>query len=152
FVKIADFGLAKLTPGSAKAVQRVTKAGEFIGSPIYISPEVALGKTAGPTSDVYSLGVALFEALTGKPPFLGKTSVKTVNMHYRQTPPRLSDIAPDFEIPAALENVVLKALQKEPADRYHSMREFQAALRNSLTELFQQPAGALQGESESDSD
>jgi len=128
FVKIADFGLAKLTTGSSKALQRTTKAGEFIGSPIYISPEQALGKTVGAQSDVYSLGVALFESITGKPPFLGKNSVQTVNMHIRQSPPRPSDVAPQFEIPPALDAVVMRALQKEPADRYRSMADFASAL------------------------
>jgi serine/threonine-protein kinase len=132
FVKIADFGLAKLTTGSTKAMQRTTKTGEFIGSPIYISPEQAMGKVVGPASDIYSLGVTLFESITGKPPFLGKNSVQTVNMHIRQSPPRPSDVAPNFDIPAALDAVVMKALQKEPGDRFHSMTDFAAALQGAL--------------------
>lgn len=133
FVKIADFGLAKLILGAGKRVQRVTKAGESVGSPIYLSPEQGSGKPLGPTSDIYSLGVTLFEALTGKPPFLGANTVMTINMHIRQAPPRFADVTPGLDIPPSLEAAVMMALHKDPADRFQSMDEFAAALRRSLS-------------------
>lgn len=133
FVKLVDFGLVKLMPWMGQSVQKLTKAGELFGSPIYVSPEQCTGRPIGPTSDIYSMGVVLFEALTGKPPFWGKNSAQTTSMHVHQVPPRFADISQNLDVPPALENAVMKALQKDPRDRFATMIEFSSALVESVT-------------------
>jgi serine/threonine protein kinase len=132
FAKVVDFGLAKLMPWANKSAQNLTRAGESFGSPIYMCPEQCLGKKLSPSSDVYSLAVALFEAVTGRPPFLGSNSVQTTSMHVHQPPPRFSDVRPNLELPEALQAVVMMALQKDPADRFQTMAQFRGALLDSL--------------------
>jgi serine/threonine protein kinase len=133
FVKVVDFGLAKLMPWSGKESQHLTKTGEVFGSPIYMSPEQCMGRELRPTSDIYSLGITLFEALTGKPPFRGVNSIATASKHMSEAPPRLAEIRPDLELPEALEKVVLTSLAKDPAARFQDMTEFRDALQSSIS-------------------
>jgi eukaryotic-like serine/threonine-protein kinase len=126
FVKIVDFGLAKLRTLTGE-FQRLTKTGEVFGSPVYMSPEQCTGKKLDDRTDVYSMGVVMFETLTGKPPFKERTSIETIRCQIKDTPPRLTDIAPDAGIPKALEMVILKALSKNPDDRYQDMDELKTA-------------------------
>lgn len=132
FVKIVDFGLAKLMPWSGKESQHLTKTGEVFGSPIYMSPEQCMGKPLWPTSDVYSLGITLFEALTGKPPFRGSNSIQTASKHMTEAPPRFFDVRPDLVLPEGLEKVVMKCLHKNPDDRFQDMAAFKDALQAGL--------------------
>jgi serine/threonine protein kinase len=132
FVKIVDFGLAKLMPWSGKESQHLTKTGEVFGSPIYMSPEQCMGKQLWPTSDIYSLGITLFEALTGKPPFRGANSIQTASKHMTEAPPRLMDVRPDLPLPEGFERVIQKCLQKNGEDRFQDMAEFKDALQASL--------------------
>lgn len=144
FVKIVDFGLAKLMPWSGKESQHLTKTGEVFGSPIYMSPEQCMGKPLGPTSDIYSLGITLFEALTGKPPFRGSNSIQTASKHMQDPPPRFFDVRPDLALPDGLERVVLKCLAKNPADRFQDMAAFRDALQAGLnTDSTQTPASLM---------
>jgi len=131
FVKVVDFGLAKLMPWSGKESQHLTKTGEVFGSPIYMSPEQCMGRELRPTSDIYSLGITLFEAVTGKPPFKGANSIQTASKHMSESPPRFSDVRPDLELPEFLETVVFKALAKDPAARFQDMTEFRDALQSA---------------------
>lgn len=132
FVKIVDFGLAKLMPWSGKESQHLTKTGEVFGSPIYMSPEQCMGKPLGRTSDIYSLGITLFEAVTGKPPFRGSNSIQTASQHMSNPPPRFAEVRPDLALPEGLERVVLKSLAKEPNERFQDMAEFKDALQSAL--------------------
>lgn len=132
FVKIVDFGLAKLMPWSGKESQHLTKTGEVFGSPIYMSPEQCMGKTLGPTSDIYSLGITLFEALVGTPPFRGSNSIQTASMHMQSPRPRFSEKNPAISLPENLERVVLKTIEKEPDDRFQNMAEFKDALQAAV--------------------
>lgn len=144
FVKIVDFGLAKLMPWSGKESQHLTKTGEVFGSPIYMSPEQCMGKQLWPTSDIYSLGITLFEALTGKPPFRGANSIQTASKHMTEAPPRLVDIRPDLPLPEGLEKVVQKCLNKNPDDRFQDMAEFKDALQAALnTDRVEMPASLM---------
>jgi serine/threonine protein kinase len=113
--KVTDFGLAKLAKSSAHTIE-----GTILGSPHYMSPEQADGKSAGYRSDVYSLGVVIYHMLAGKPPFQGEIS-SVVMQHVRRPAPRLR--ATTAEIPKELEAFVLKMMAKDPADRPESMHK-----------------------------
>lgn len=121
-VKIVDFGIAKLTDTGGNTIQGLTKPGEVFGSPLYMSPEQCLGQRVDQRSDLYSVGVTLFQALTGKPPLLGKTAIETTMMHQMNKPPKLSEVA-GIDFAPDLETVVAKMLEKRPEDRYSSLNE-----------------------------
>jgi serine/threonine protein kinase len=132
FVKVVDFGLAKMMPWSGKESQHLTKTGEVFGSPIYMSPEQCMGKELRPTSDIYSLGIALYESLTGRPPFRGANSIATASKHLSDPPPAFSETRPDLQLPESLEKIIFKALAKDPAARFQDMAEFKDALEASV--------------------
>ena len=128
-VKVLDFGLVKsflgeLSPGDPE----VTQNGVFLGSPQYMAPEQARN-VADPRSDVYSLGILLYQMLTGRPPFLGKDYLEVIFLHMKETPRRLRDARPGLDVPAEVEAVVLRSLEKDPAARYQSMDELLEAIR-----------------------
>jgi serine/threonine-protein kinase len=127
-VKVVDFGIAKFMPSSGKQPQNLTQTGEIFGSPIYMSPEQCVGQNLDARSDIYSMGVLMYEALTGLPPLLGDTIVDTMQMHVSTTPSAFAEIRPDLRISKELEAVVLKALEKVPNARFQSMQEFYDAL------------------------
>ncbi|HET6699208.1 MAG TPA: protein kinase [Nocardioidaceae bacterium] len=118
-VKITDFGIARAADGVA-----LTGTGQIIGTPHYLSPEQAEGRAATPASDVYALGVVLYECLTGARPFQGDTPVGTALAHLREPVPDLP-----ASVPEHLRAVVTRAMAKEPTDRYASARELADALR-----------------------
>lgn len=127
-VKVVDFGIAKFMPSSGKQTQNLTQTGEIFGSPIYMSPEQCLGETLDPRSDIYSMGILMYEALTGEPPLMGETIIETMKMHVATKPPSFRKMRPDLTISSELESIVLKALQKAPDERWQSMQEFYDAL------------------------
>lgn len=119
-VKIVDFGLAKIgTEG--KGVQALTRTGEVMGSPIYMSPEQCSGESIDYRTDVYSLGCVLFEALTGTPPFIGDSSLRTMMLHQSSRTPTLKEASLGKDFPAGLERIVGKMLAKSPNDRYEDL-------------------------------
>jgi serine/threonine protein kinase len=122
-VRVADFGIARTLDGTAG----LTADGMVMGTASYVAPEVAMGKAATPASDTYSLGVLLYEMLTGQPPFEGKTPMSVLMAHQTQEPVPPGRLA---ELPPGLEEVVLRALAKDPAERYRSAAEMAGALRN----------------------
>jgi serine/threonine-protein kinase len=129
-VKLIDFGFAWLQadgdPDTSRV--RITARHAVVGTPEYIAPEQAMGATAHPTADVYSLGVVLFESLVGRVPFSGGSPVATARMHREMPVPRLRDLHPRLAASPALEDVVQVALAKEPAHRFAHMAAFAAAL------------------------
>jgi serine/threonine protein kinase len=126
--KIADFGLAR----QIGVDDRLTGSDMFFGTPAYMAPEQAGGAhRAGPAADVYSLGVILYECLTGRVPFRGATPIQTLMQAQAAPPPPPRQLRP--EVPAALEAICLRCLAKSPADRYESA----AALARALDELQQ---------------
>ncbi|MBU0551723.1 protein kinase [Myxococcota bacterium] len=126
WVKVLDFGIAKmLGEGATSMIQ--TAHGLFLGTPEYLPPELAMGEPPSPASDIYSLGVLLFEQLTGQLPFTGKSATEIVERHCFLPPPAPRALAP--EIPPALEAILLRALEKSPAARYPSAEALRAALR-----------------------
>lgn len=124
YVKVVDFGVAKLIEiGNNGEGQRLTQAGEVCGSPVYMSPEQCMGQELDARSDIYSMGIVLYETLTGKLPILGKTMVDTMSKHISEAPMPFSTARPDLYIPERLEWVVNKALSKDPANRQQTMEE-----------------------------
>ena len=121
-VKLTDFGIAAAA-GSAG----LTPDGKVLGSAHYISPEQAQGASAGPMSDIYSLGVVLYEALTGRLPFDGESAADIAAMHLRETPPSPRSVNPN--ISPSTEYVVNKAMARDQQRRYRSAAELLADLR-----------------------
>ena len=128
FVKIVDFGIAKLLPHSGKESQALTQLGETFGSPPYMSPEQCMGLALDPRSDIYSLGCVMYEALTGQPPLLGSTMLETMNKHVSEMPRSFSEVCSDLYIPERLEKIVFKTLDKNPELRPQSMLVLKDAL------------------------
>ena len=115
---LTDFGVAKIVEGSS----HLTATGTITGTPAYMSPEQAQGQKADQRSDIYSLGIVLFEMLTGRVPFEAETPLAVIFKHIQEPPPPLSVVRPD--LPYMLEPVLLRALAKDPAERFASMHEF----------------------------
>lgn len=127
FVKVLDFGIAKHSGGSgARETERLTSTDEIFGTAAYMAPEVAYGTTNDHRSDIYSVGVMMFRMLVGTLPFQGSTAFQIIAKHVSEPPPRPCDLVPS--IPDGVEAIVLKALAKNPADRFQSMTEFAEAL------------------------
>jgi serine/threonine protein kinase len=125
-LKIVDFGIAKILH-EAEGTQHLTQTGEVFGSPLYMSPEQAMGRTLDHRCDVYALGCVMYETLSGQPPFRGSNILDTLTKHINDDPPPLTNA------PAALKIIVKKAMEKNPADRYQTMAEF----RKDLEEVIQ---------------
>src|SRR5215471_7064583 len=119
-LKVTDFGIARA------GTSQMTEEGSFIGTAQYLSPEQARGTQVDQRSDLYSLGIVLYELLTGNVPFGGDTPVEIAMKHLQATPEPLTVKRPDA--PKALEQVVLRALAKDPAARYQSADEMDADL------------------------
>lgn len=121
-VKIVDFGIAALAVAPAET-QKLTALGTIFGSPLYMSPEQSMGQLVGESSDIYSCGCALFQALTGKPPFVGSNALTTLLMHQSAPIPRLNSSMNGRACPHALEELVTTMLAKSPEDRYQNVDE-----------------------------
>jgi serine/threonine-protein kinase len=119
-VKVTDFGIARA------GTSQMTETGSIVGTAQYLSPEQARGGEVDPRSDLYSLGVVLYELLTGKTPFEGDTPVEIAMKHLSNAPKPPSKLRPD--VPPELDMVVLRALAKNPDDRYQSADEMEADL------------------------
>ena len=127
-VKILDFGLAKLTrselareSGDAPTIQAVTETGVVMGTVGYMSPEQVRGKEADPRSDIFSFGAILYEMISGKRAFQGDTAADTMSAILKEEPPELAETA--LNVPPALERIVRHCLEKNPAQRFHSISD-----------------------------
>ena len=144
-VKVLDFGLAKSYQDTGSAETEITRTGEVLGTPHYMSPEQAQAKPLGPASDLYSLGVVLYEALTGQRPFEAPSYASVLLQHCTLAPEDPRRLRPDLGIPEDLAAVALRALAKEPTDRFAGAAEMRAALL--ATEAASQ-SYTVEGESE----
>ena len=126
-VKVLDFGLAKLSEGMAAdpttelPTEALTQAGLVVGTPHYMSPEQAKGEGVDPRSDIFSLGIMLFEMATGQRPFQGASSVELLSAVLKDTPPLLTEIKP--ELPRHLGRILGRCLEKAPADRFQTAQD-----------------------------
>ena len=127
--KVTDFGIAR----SLDVEHGMTQTGTVLGTSNYLSPEQASGKPTTPSTDVYSLGVVLYELLTGDVPFPGDNFVAVAMKHLNELPPDVLEQRPD--IPMRLAAAVDRALEKDPALRFPSMDQFARELRQCLAEL-----------------
>ncbi|HHW41482.1 MAG TPA: Stk1 family PASTA domain-containing Ser/Thr kinase [Syntrophomonadaceae bacterium] len=122
-VKVADFGLARVLSLPAATV---TQSGTVMGSVHYFAPEQARGEEVGPKSDLYSLGVVLYETVAGHVPFQGDNPISVALKHLQEQPPSLRKENPT--VPRSLEEIIFKAMAKDPDQRFASAREMQNAL------------------------
>ena len=127
-VVLIDFGFAALEGGS-----RLTAQGHVVGSLAYLAPERLMGEEGDERSDIYAVGVILYEVLVGNRPFVADNDMDLINAHIESAPVPLRTAAPDANIPEAVERVVLKALAKRPADRATSA----SAMANELEAAIQ---------------
>jgi len=130
-LKVTDFGIAR------SGASQMTEVGSIIGTAQYLSPEQARGAPVDQTSDLYAVGVVLYELLTGQVPFTGDTPLEIAMKHLSEVPKPPSELRP--EVPHDLDLVVLRALAKDPADRYQTAEEMDADLDRVLKGL---PVGA----------
>ncbi|MBX3193002.1 MAG: protein kinase [Labilithrix sp.] len=130
FVKVLDFGIAKLSAEAAPAAaaQPLTRLGTVLGTPEYMAPEQALGAAVTPPSDLYAVGVMLYEMLTGKHPFSPPDRVAMLSFHIVAPVPTMRDRAPDVDVPPAIEAVVRRLLEKDAKARHPNARELIEAL------------------------
>src|SRR5262245_13247579 len=124
-IKLLDFGIAHLQ----KADNKLTKTGTSLGSLYYIAPELIQGSEPDAACDIYSLGVVLYEMVTGNKPFQGDSQYSIMTAHMQSTPVPPSEAVP--WVPKPLNDAILKAMAKDPADRFHSAEAFSGALDNA---------------------
>jgi serine/threonine protein kinase len=127
-VKLTDFGIVRVLEEGG-----LTNSGIVLGTADYLSPEQARGETLTASSDLYSLGVVMFEMLAGRPPFVGPTAVSIAMQHASTNPPSLHQFNP--AVPLSVEQIVMRTLEKEPEYRFQSAAEMQQALRQCAREL-----------------
>jgi len=140
-VKLLDFGIAKITQGEG-AASGLTEAGAIFGTPEYLSPEQAAGDPVDHRSDLYSLGVILYEMLSGRKLFSADTNVKYLFAHMHDVPEPLTTIVPHLGLSPKLDQVVGRVLAKSPAQRFQTAEE----LAEVLTRLASQQAMPVQAE------
>ncbi|WP_426750956.1 TonB family protein [Myxococcus sp. Y35] len=148
-VKVLDFGLVKsvAAPQEGQPSPEITQNGTFLGSPQYMAPEQARNVTDA-RSDVYSLGIVLFQMLMGRPPFIARDHIELIFAHYKEAPPTFQQVRPDLHIPPEIEAVVRRCLEKDPARRYQTMDEMLEGLREASAAaggnsgIFKRPGGA----------
>jgi len=128
-VFLTDFGIAKLLESSPQ----FTSTGAMVGTPAYMSPEQAQGLKVDQRTDIYSLGIILYEMITGRVPFDAETPLAIVLKQLNEPLPLPSSLTPDIQ--PSVERVILKALAKNPDDRFASVSEFLAAWKKALTEV-----------------
>jgi hypothetical protein len=128
-VFLTDFGIAKLLESASP---RLTQTDAIMGTPAYISPEQAQANPVDQRSDIYSLGIILYEMVTGSVPFVAETPLAVLFKHISDPLPPPSQVRPD--VPASIEQVILKALAKDPNDRFATAGEFVSAWKRALEE------------------
>jgi len=158
FVKVLDFGIAKVA--SNTETQKLTQAGQVFGTPHYMSPEQCAGHEVDHRTDIYALGVMLYEMACGRVPFDADNLMGLLTKHVYEQPIPPRELPPPVDVPPGLESIILKCLAKKPSSRYQTMAELKAdldALASGSTpeavvseldrSLPQRPQGAYQADS-----
>jgi eukaryotic-like serine/threonine-protein kinase len=135
FVKIVDFGIAKLLGREDAKLEQLTRTGEIFGSPLFMSPEQCRGQPLDCRTDIYSLGSVMYVTLSGKPLFEVENVLEMFFKQSTEQPAPFSLACPQFNISVRLERIVFKALEKEPSARFQSMAELRTALESVEQEL-----------------
>ena len=143
--KLTDFGIVHIAQASS-----FTTGGIVLGTADYLSPEQAQGFPLEPTTDIYSLGVVMYEALTGSLPFTATTPVGVATLHATAMPTPLYQVKPG--VPREVERIVMRALRKEPTTRYASAREMEAALASARAAIHPSSDTAIPDEVPPDAD
>jgi serine/threonine protein kinase len=139
FPIVVDFGIARLIQDESEQA-KITRTGTVCGSPTYMSPEQCTSSKVDHRSDIYSLGIVIYETLTGEVPFQHEELVRVMAMHLSDSPKPINEVRPDLHFSEALINIVQKTLLKNPNDRFQSMEELSEALDESLKEPEGKPA------------
>lgn len=136
-VKIVDFGIAKMQTmeGGTGGAAELTATGEVFGTPLYVSPEQAMGRPLDSRADIYSLGCVMYEALAGVPPFNAPTAFDVIRMQITENAKPIEDARPDLHIPPSLAVAIERAMAKDPNARYQTMAELLADLQQAQLEL-----------------
>jgi len=134
---LSDLATSRLLEGDTAALPSVLR---LVGDPSTMAPEVARGQTPDARSEIYAMGCVLYQALTGRAPFVGNTAIETIAAHLYEEPESLSERAPRNWVPPELSAAVIQALSKDPAARYESARDFADALEGVALSIF--PAAA----------
>jgi len=135
FVKVLDFGVARVPIGDGSGGPgAITRVGTVFGTPEYIPPEQALGQPSDGRADLYSLGVILFEMLTGVRPFTSTSKVSLVGLHLSEPPPRIRDRAPGLGVPEGVEALVARLLKKSVSDRPEHAQDVVKAIEALLAQ------------------
>ncbi|MEX1364476.1 MAG: protein kinase [Nannocystaceae bacterium] len=132
FVKVLDFGIAKLSGTTGKATAKLTSTDELFGTVAYMAPEMANGKNDDPRSDVYAVGVMMFRMLTGQLPYTEGNAYQILSQHINAPIPSPREENP--AIPEAVEAIVLRAMAKRPDERFATMEDFNRALHRGMLE------------------
>lgn len=134
FAKILDFGIAKLIGSAAEddGNLRLTQAGMAFGTPIYMSPEQAVGNPVDGRADLYAASVMAYEMITGKPPFHSDDKLEVMSMHTSKPVPSMREVAPQVDVDPAIEELIRRGLAKRPKDRYLSATEYIDAIDEVL--------------------
>jgi serine/threonine protein kinase len=128
YVKIVDFGIVKLIDRPDLQDQKITRHGQIFGSPHYMSPEQVLGHDLDQQTDVFSFGCIMYECVTGATAFQGENDFDSMQMRLTERPLPFDAIRPDFQLPGALQFIVFKMLEIDPANRYQSLTEVKLSL------------------------
>lgn len=135
FIKIVDFGIAKSLTDETEAELNLTRTGDILGSPLFMSPEQCMGNKMDARSDIYSLGCVMYEALVGVPPLKGVNAVQLSYKHVHEMPKQPRSINSNIGLPDVMEPLLFKCLQKDPDHRYASMEELEGELRKAQSLL-----------------